>query len=95
MSHANRLFISDGEVNEMPIFTGDNLFETMLDGTLVDSYSSIVNSDIQVNDEPVGVAYAPPGTYLANAHLFISDDTSGSWIDVIDLRSRRYLWNRR
>jgi VCBS repeat-containing protein len=85
MSHSNTLFIADGEVDEMNIFEGDNLFETTLAGTLVDSYSSIVTSDRPINNEPVGVTYAAPGEYRANAHLFISDDTSGSWIDVVDL----------
>ena len=86
MTHSNTLFSADGEVDEMDIFAGKNLFETTLAGALVDSYTSIVATDpTPRNDEPVGVAYAPAGAYLANAHLFISDDTSGSWIDVIDL----------
>ncbi len=85
MEHSNTLFIADGEVDEMSIFAGDNLWETTLAGALVDSYSSIVASENPKNDEPVGVAYARAGTFCTNAHLFISDDTSGSWIDVIDL----------
>jgi hypothetical protein len=85
MSHANSLFIGDGEVDEMDIFAGDNLWETTLAGNVVDSYSSIVNTDYQPNDEPAGVAYAPPGFFFTNPHLFLSDDTTGSWITVIDL----------
>jgi uncharacterized protein YjiK len=85
MSHSNTLFIGDGEVDEMTIFAGKNLWETTLAGAVVGSYSSIVTSDNPRNDEPVGVAYAPPGTYCTNPTLFISDDTSGSWIDVVDL----------
>ena len=85
MSHTNTLMIGDGEVDEMPIFADKNLFETTLSGDLVDSYSSIAGGDSHPNDEPVGAAYAPPGFFFPNAHLFLSDDTSGSWITVIDL----------
>ena len=85
ITHANSLFVSDGEVDEMSIFEGDNLFEATLDGALADSYSSIVSTDHKPNKEPAGVAYAPSGFFFTNPHLFISDDTKGAWITVIDL----------
>ena len=59
------LLISDSEVNEMPIFTGDNLFEASLSGTLVDTLTTLPFSD-----EPSGIDVNP-----VNRHLFISDDT--------------------
>ena len=61
----NALLISDGEVNELPIFTGDNLFLTSLGGNLRDTLTTI-----SFSDEPTDVAYNP-----ANHHLFFTDDT--------------------
>src|SRR5690606_15818904 len=80
VGHRQTLLISDGEVNEMAIYAGVNLFEAGLDGSLLATYNSEVTGENPPNDEPAGVAYAPPGSYAANAHLFISDDTTGSWI---------------
>ena len=60
------LLISDAEVNEVGVlFTGDNLFETTLGGSLQGTLTTIPFSD-----EPTGVALNP-----ANNHLFFSDDT--------------------
>ncbi len=59
------LLIADGEVDEMGIFEGDNLFESSLSGSLVDSFSSL-----DFSDEPSGLDINP-----ANNHLFITDDT--------------------
>ena len=64
---SNSLLISDGEVNEIPaLFTGDNLFETTLEGTLLGTRTTLPFSD-----EPTGVAFNP-----ANNHYYFSDDTS-------------------
>ena len=41
LPHRGTLLIADGEVNEMPIFTGDNLFEASLSGNLVDTLSTM------------------------------------------------------
>lgn len=65
ISHLDALLVSDGEVNEMPIFTGDNLFLATLGGSLSDTLTTIGFSD-----EPTGVAYNPD-----NQHVFFSDDT--------------------
>ncbi|NRQ18358.1 RTX toxin [Ensifer sesbaniae] len=65
ISHLGTLFVSDGEVDEMSIFEGKNLFETSLNGTLVRSLTTI-----SFSDEPSGVAYNP-----TNHHLYFTDDT--------------------
>ncbi|CAN7753919.1 Ig-like domain-containing protein [Mesorhizobium sp. LjNodule214] len=65
ISHLGTLLVSDGEVDEMSIFTGKNLFEMSLSGELVRPLTTIGFSD-----EPCGLAYNP-----ANRHLFFTDDT--------------------
>jgi len=65
ISHLGTLLVSDGEVDEMSIFTGKNLFEMSLSGELVRPLTTI-----SFSDEPCGVAYNP-----ANRHLFFTDDT--------------------
>jgi len=60
----NTLIVSDSEVNELPIFSGDNLFEMTPDGYLVDTLTTT-----SFSSEPTGVAFNP-----FNRHLFISDD---------------------
>lgn len=63
----NTLFISDGEVEEMPqYFEGDNLFEATTAGTLVDTYSTTAFSN-----EPVGVEIAIDPVHNT---LFVTDD---------------------
>ncbi len=64
LSSSDTLLFSDSEVNEMPIFTGVNLFEMTLSGNLIDTFTTV-----SFSDEPTGVAYNP-----ANEHIFISDD---------------------
>lgn len=59
------LLLSDSEVNEMSIFTGDNLFKVSLNGILQGTLTTI-----SFSDEPTGVTINP-----ANNHLFFSDDT--------------------
>ncbi len=59
------LLVSDGEVNEMSIFTGDNLFRATLTGALIDTLTTI-----SFSDEPTGVTLNP-----SDGHLFFSDDT--------------------
>jgi uncharacterized protein YjiK len=61
---SGRLWISDGEVEETPLFAGKNVFETTPGGTLVNTYSTTAFSQ-----EPVGV-----GVNSINHHLFYSDD---------------------
>ena len=61
---SDQLFISDGEVDEMPIFEGSNLFATTRAGSVTTTGVSQPWSD-----EPVGVGYNP-----GNNHLFVTDD---------------------
>ena len=63
-THRNNLVISDGEVEEMSIYAGSNVFETTLSGSLSRSWTTTPFSN-----EPTGTAYNP-----ANRHLFVSDD---------------------
>ncbi|WP_292327783.1 RTX toxin [Mesorhizobium sp.] len=65
ISHLGTLLVADSEVEEMSIFTGKNLFQMNLNGTLTGTLTTI-----NFSDEPAGVTYNP-----ANHHLFFSDDT--------------------
>jgi uncharacterized protein YjiK len=60
----DQLFIADGEVDEMSIFQGSNLFSITRAGGVTTTGVSQPWSD-----EPVGVGYNP-----GNNHLFVSDD---------------------
>jgi DNA-binding beta-propeller fold protein YncE len=71
---SNNLLISDGEVNEMPIFTGVNIWEVTLTGGQVQEFSTTAFSD-----EPTGVAFNPN-----NQHLFFSDDTGAKTVYEMD-----------
>ncbi|HSR35029.1 MAG TPA: hypothetical protein VLY63_31050, partial [Anaerolineae bacterium] len=66
LEFSETLLIADSEVNEMPIFTGDNLFESTLLGSLVG-----ISTTIPWSYEPTGVTYNPD-----SGHLFFSDDSS-------------------
>jgi hypothetical protein len=70
---ADRLFIADGEVDEMGIFEGKNLFATTRAGSLTDTGVSQPWSN-----EPVGVGYNP-----ANNHLFVSDDDQKEVFELV------------
>jgi len=60
----DRLLIADGEVDEMPIFQGSNLFETTRAGVLQDR--GVTQPQTK---EPVGVSYMS-----SNNHLLVADD---------------------
>ncbi|MBD2206809.1 SdiA-regulated domain-containing protein [Calothrix sp. FACHB-1219] len=65
ISHLNSFLIVDGEVDEMPtLFTGRNIFQTSLTGTLEKTLSAI-----NYSNETTGIAYNP-----ANRFLYITDD---------------------
>jgi hypothetical protein len=66
------LLVSDSEVNEMSIFTGDNLFEMSRDGVLLATLSTL-----SLTTEPTGVAYNP-----LNRHLYFSDDNEARIIEI-------------
>ncbi|HSR30910.1 MAG TPA: NEW3 domain-containing protein [Anaerolineae bacterium] len=66
LDSSNTLLITDSEVDEMPIFTGYNLFRSTLSGGLVGTATTIPWSY-----EPTGVTYNPE-----TGHLFFSDDNA-------------------
>jgi hypothetical protein len=68
----DQLFIADGEVDEMSIFAGSNLFATTRAGSVTTTGVSKPWSD-----EPVGVGYNP-----GNNHLFVSDDDQKEVFEV-------------
>lgn len=68
----DRLFIDDGEVEEMPIYRGANFWSTTRTGTVVDTGTSLPWSR-----EPTGAGYNP-----ANKHLFVSDDSQREIFEV-------------
>src|SRR3990167_8882246 len=61
---SGNLFVTDSEVDEMPIFAGKNIFEITPSGNLVNSFSTTAFSN-----EPTGISFDP----LSNRY-FISDD---------------------
>jgi hypothetical protein len=71
---AARLFITDGEVNEMKnLFEGSNFFATNLLGEVQD-----LGVSQPWSNEPVGVGYNP-----TNNHLFVSDDDQKEVFEVV------------
>lgn len=73
LASSNTLIVSDSEVEEMPAyFQGLNVFESSLDGTLENTYSTTLFSN-----EPTGVAVNP-----TNGHLFFSDDNKKKVFEV-------------
>jgi uncharacterized protein YjiK len=69
------LLAADGEVDEMPLYAGANMFESTLTGNLVDTFTTL---DFD-NNEPTGVTVNP-----ADGHLFISKDTSPKLVNEVD-----------
>ena len=76
----DRFVISDGEVEEMSIFAGVNLFETTRAGTQTRNGVSQPWSN-----EPTGVGYNP-----ATRHLLVTDDSSREVYDVSPGPDTRY-----
>lgn len=77
------LMVSDGEVNETPLFAGDNLFSMSLSGALLGSTTTFPFSD-----EPTGVEV----TYtLDGLKMFVTDDAGGSRIYVVNAGIDRAL----
>jgi hypothetical protein len=72
---SNHLLISDGEVEEMSIFDGANVWEATLSGSPVQEFSTHPT----FSDEPTGVAYNP-----GNQHLFFTDDTGTRRVYELD-----------
>ncbi|MGH2631500.1 MAG: PKD domain-containing protein [Actinomycetota bacterium] len=65
---ANRLIVSDSEVEEMAIFDDANLFELDLGGNLTGT-GDITLPAPGVSNEPTGLSFDP-----VSGHLFVSDD---------------------
>jgi len=72
MPGADRLLISDGEVDEMPIYAGANLFTAQRSSSL-----SGTGNTLTWSNEPTGVAFNP-----GNGHLFVSDDDKKSIFEI-------------
>jgi DNA-binding beta-propeller fold protein YncE len=77
---ANRLMVSDSEVNEMPIFEGKNLFELNRAGSLKRTGATTAYSK-----EPTGLGFNP-----ASRTLFVSSDDQRRVFLVRRGRDRRY-----
>jgi hypothetical protein len=69
---ADRLLVSDGEVDEMPIYAGANLYTAQRSGELTGTGATPPWSK-----EPTGVAVNP-----GNGHLFVSDDDKKSIFEI-------------
>lgn len=74
LPNANALIVSDGEVNEMPIYTGVNVWHVTTGGSVVSTWDTGAFSD-----EPAGLGVNP-----ANQHLFIGDDTGTRGVYEVD-----------
>ncbi|MDK3257092.1 PKD domain-containing protein [Blastococcus capsensis] len=71
----NRLIITDGEVEETPLYQGVNLFVASLDGT--QDPALVGGTSLPWSDEPVGAAFRP-----SDGHLFVSDDDADLIFEV-------------
>jgi len=77
----NRLILSDSEVEEYaaPFFTGENLWEITLDGTVHATYTTVGYSD-----EPTGIAYAASRGPNGHSYYYVSDDRGDRQVYEID-----------
>ncbi len=76
----DRFLIVDGEVEEMTIYNGANVFEMNVAGQLINDYSLFDDptSDDNFSAEPTGAAFNP-----ANGNYYITDDDKRS-LHIID-----------
>lgn len=72
VNSSKRLVICDGEVDEMRIYAGANLYEMSLTGVL-----KTTSNTLKFSDEPVGCAYNP-----GNHHFYISSDDQNRVFDI-------------
>ena len=72
LAGSNALLISDSEVNETPIFEGNNLFEIGLNGNVINT-----GNVLDFSTEPTGLTYDS-----GNNTLFISDDATRSILQI-------------
>jgi Ca2+-binding RTX toxin-like protein len=73
LSDADRLLISDSEVNEMPLYQGVNLWQVSRDG----SQQLDTGTTVGVSGEPTGVSYDAVGR-----RVFVSDDDKDRVFEV-------------
>ena len=69
---AGELIVSDGEVDEMPLYAGANLFGSSTLGVQSDTGTTLPWSN-----EPTGIGYNPD-----DGHLFVSDDDKKSVFEI-------------
>lgn len=80
-ARSGTLFVSDGEVDELPpLFTGNNLFR--IDPFVTDLNSMLLGTDttLPFSDEPTGLAFDRNGRTL-----FVTDDVGRRAIYVVNL----------
>jgi len=82
-SATRQLIISDGEVDEMPLYAGTNLFLSTLRGVQPSGFKG--GTTLPWSNEPVGVSYRAD-----NRHLFVSDDDKDRVFDVAPGADARY-----
>lgn len=84
----NRLIVTDGEVEEMFIYSGANYYEAALDGTLLRTTNTL-----RFSKEPTGVAMGPPGKmFMTNDdNARIQEITLGDNGEFDELDSYRYF----
>ena len=77
----NRLIVADSEVEEYapPFFTGKNLWEITLDGTVQATYTTVGYSN-----EPTGIAYAASRGPNGHSYYYVSDDNGARQVYEID-----------
>ena len=81
-----RLLIVDSEVEEMPnYFTGKNVFDTTLSGTLTGTCTTYDLSGRGFSDEPSGIAINP-----SNNRFYMTDDDSYELIEIYLGRDNTY-----
>lgn len=76
----DRLLVSDGEVEEMSIFEGANLFQLTRSGTL-----STTGDTTTFSNEPTGLGFDP-----ATGRLFVSDDDADEIYVILPGADGRY-----
>ncbi|MGY1810948.1 PKD domain-containing protein [Blastococcus sp. SYSU D00669] len=79
----NQLLIADGEVDEMPLYAGTNLFVSSLTGVQQSSFPG--GTSLPWSDEPTGIGYRP-----SNGYVYVSDDDADRIFQVVPGADGRY-----
>ncbi len=90
ISGIDRLFMSDGEVEEVSIFAGVNAWETTLSGAVTNTYnlSTLNPLPLDITDEPTGVAWNP-----STGNFFFTDDTTRQIYEIFPGSDGIYFTN--